>query len=460
MLGYRVVDIIIEHLESLGSKPVSPKFDVQRLRTELLDPLPEDPTPIERVLEEVQQNVLSSIMHLDHPRFFAFVPGPSNFVSVMADALAAGFNVFTGTWLEAPGPTEVELAMIRWLRQLCGLPDTAGGLFVSGGSVANLTALAVARHAKLRDRIGGAVVYGSDQVHSSIERGLRLLGFSSTQFRKLPSDDGFRLVLSDLQREVAADKAAGRTPFCVVANAGTTNTGSVDPLSDLSRFCSEEGLWLHADGAYGASSILCEEGRTLMRGLENVDSLSLDPHKWLFQPYEIGCLLIRDRRQLKETFQVSPEYLKDVESSEEINLCDYGIQLTCSFRALKLWMSMRTFGLRAFREAVSRGMALAEQAEKMIRELPDWRIVTPAQLGILTFRYDSSSLSSRELETANQRIVSQMLRDGFAMLSSTVLKGRTALRMCTINPRTTEDDIRKTVQRLDALSCRLSLGSG
>ncbi|MEM4251290.1 MAG: pyridoxal-dependent decarboxylase, partial [Candidatus Bathyarchaeia archaeon] len=352
------------------------------------------------------------------------------------------------------------LAMIRWLRQLCGLPDTAGGLFVSGGSVANLTALAVARHAKLRDRIGGAVVYGSDQVHSSIERGLRLLGFSSTQFRKLPSDDGFRLVPSDLQREVAADKAAGRTPFCVVANAGTTNTGSVDPLSDLSRFSSEEGLWLHADGAYGASSILCEEGRTLMRGLENVDSLSLHPHKWLFQLYETGCLLIRDRRQLKETFQVSPEYLKDVESSEEINLCDYGIQLTRSFRALKLWMSMRTFGLRAFREAVSRGMALAELAEKMIRELPDWRIVTPAQLGILTFRYDSSSLSSRELETANQRIVSQMLRDGFAMLSSTVLKGRTALRMCTINPRTTEDDIRKTVQRLDALSCRLSLGSG
>ncbi|MBS7623634.1 aminotransferase class V-fold PLP-dependent enzyme, partial [Candidatus Bathyarchaeota archaeon] len=386
-LGYRVIDIIIEHLESLSSKPVSSRFDPARLRADLLDPLPEDPTPLEHVLEEVQQNILSSIMHLDHPRFFAFIPGPSNFVSVMADALAAGFNVFSGTWLEAPGPTEVELAMVRWLRQLCGLPDTAGGLFVSGGSVANLTALAVARHVKLRDHIEGAVVYGSDQVHSSIERGLRLLGFSQTQFRKLRSDDGFRLVPSDLQREVAVDRAAGMTPFCVIANAGTTNTGSVDPLSDLSRFCNEEGLWLHADGAYGASSMLCEEGRTLLKGLENVDSLSLDPHKWLFQPYEIGCVLIRDRRQLRETFQASPEYLKDVESSEEINLCDYGIQLTRSFRALKLWMSMRIFGLRAFREAVSRGMALAKLAEDMLRRLPNWEIVTPAQLGIVTFRY-------------------------------------------------------------------------
>lgn len=457
-LGHQVVDIIVDHFESLRSKPVSPKFEVAKLKTNLREPLSEDGTPVGLVLQQLRENILGNIMHLDHPRFFAFVPGPSNFVSVMADALVAGFNVFAGTWLEAPGPTEVELSMIDWLRQLCGLPDTAGGLFVSGGSVANLTALAVARHIKLRDQIQNAVVYSSDQVHSSVERALRLLGFDHTHFRKLPSDDGFRLVLSDLQREVAADKAAGMTPFCVVANAGTTNTGSVDPLSDLSQFCREEGLWLHADGAYGSPSMLCEQGRSLLRGIENVDSLSLDPHKWLFQPYEMGCVLVRDRRQLKETFHILPEYLKDVDlSEEEVNLCDYGVQLTRSFRALKLWMSLRVFGLRAFREAVSRGMALAELAEEILRDLPDWEIVTPAQLGIVTFRYSASCCSLQELEAINQRIVSEMVEDGFAMVSSTVLKGHTVLRMCTINPRTTESDIHGTIQRLDRLGSKLSL---
>ena len=457
-LGHQVVEMIIDHFESLRNKPVSPKFDPEKLRADLREPLLEHGSPVELVLQKVRQDILGNIMHLDHPRFFAFVPGPSNFVSVMADTLAAGFNVFAGTWLEAPGPTEVELAMIDWFRQLCSLPDTAGGLFVSGGSVANLTALAVARHSRLRDQVKDAVVYSSDQVHSSVERGLRLLGFDRAQFRKLPSDDRFRLSLSDLQHEVAADKAAGMTPFCVVANAGTTNTGSVDPLSDLSRFCREEGLWLHADGAYGASSMLCEEGRTILRGIEDVDSLSLDPHKWLFQPYEMGCVLVRDRRQLKETFHSMPEYLRDIDlSEEEVNFCDYGIQLTRSFRALKLWMSLRVFGLRAFREAVSRGIALAEVAEETLRSLPDWQIVTPAQLGIVTFRYSASRCSPKELEAINQKIVAEMIKDGFSMVSSTVLRGQNVLRMCTINPRTTESDIGETIQRLDRLCSKLTL---
>jgi len=232
----------------------------------------------------------------------------------------------------------------------------------------------------------------------------------------------------------------------------------VDPLIDLSRFCREEGLWLHADGAYGASSMLCEEGRSLLGGLEQVDSLSLDPHKWLFQPYEMGCVLVRDRRQLKETFHILPEYLRDIDlSEEEVNFCDYGVQLTRSFRALKLWMSLRVFGLRAFREAVSRGIALAELAEETLRKLVDWEIVTPAQLGIVTFRYNASRCSLQELEAINQRIVDEMIEDGFAMVSSTILKGQTVLRMCTINPRTTESDIQVTIQRLDKLGSKLTL---
>lgn len=460
-LGYRVVDILTEHFANLRDLPVTRKADRPALEKQLREALPEQGTNAEKVLAQVEQVVFSNIMHLDHPRFFAFVPSPSNFVSVMADALVSGFNVFAGTWLEASGPAEIELVTIDWLRQLCGLPDTAGGLFVSGGSMANLTALATARHVRLRDNIQDAVVYCSDQTHSSIDRGLRVMGFDLSQIRKLPSDDTFRLKLTDLRREVAADRAAGKTPFCVIANAGTVNTGAVDPLPALAEFCREEGLWLHADGAYGAAAILCDKGRTLLEGLALVDSLSLDPHKWLFQPYEMGCLLVRDSRWLKETFHIMPEYLKDIvkgEEEEEINFCDYGIQLTRGFRALKLWMSLKTFGFAAFRIAVAWAFTLAELAEEVLHKSTCWEVVTHAQMGIVTFRFvpEGQTLAAVEIDAINQRIVDEMIADGFAMISTTSLRGRIVLRFCTINPRTTEEDIRETIRKLESLGRHIS----
>ncbi|RLG58713.1 decarboxylase, partial [Candidatus Geothermarchaeota archaeon] len=386
---------------------------------------------------------------LNHPRFFAFIPSPSNFVSVMADALVSGFNVFAGTWLEAPAAIEVEMVTIDWLRRIFNFPDTTKGIFVSGGSVANLIALAVARHVKLKDEIENAVIYFSDQTHSSIERGLRILGFKREHIRKLTSDDNYRLPSLNLRREIAKDRLNGRRPFCIVANAGTTNTGAVDPLEELADLCNEEDLWLHIDGAYGAASILSDKGRSLLKGIERADSLTIDPHKWLFQPYEIGCVLVRDGDQLRETFQILPEYLEDVYKVREFNPCDYGIQLTRSFRALKLWMSIKIFGLKAFRKAVTRGISLAEIAEKILRESSKWEIVTPAQLGIVTFSYVPESGLSEKADLINRRIVEKSIEDGFAMISSTVLRGRTVLRLCTINPRTTEEDIGKTIERLE-----------
>jgi aromatic-L-amino-acid decarboxylase len=451
-LGYRIVDILVEHFEHLRDKPVTRGADRAILEKQLREALPEQGTDATQVLQQVEQVVFSNIMHLDHPRFFAFVPSPSNFISVMADALVSGHNVFAGTWLEASGPAEIELVTIDWLRQLCGLPGSAGGLFVSGGSVANLTALATARHVRLRDNVQDAVVYCSDQTHSSIDRGLRLMGFDPSQICKLSSGITFHLALSDLQRAVAEDRAAGKTPFCVIANAGTVNSGAVDPLPELADFCRQESLWLHADGAYGAAAVLCDKGRALLEGLALVDSLSLDPHKWLFQPYEIGCVLVRESHWLQETFHIMPEYLKDiVKGEEEINYCDYGIQLTRGFRALKLWMSLKVFGLAAFRQAVARGFTLAELAEDILGKSAHWEIVTPAQMGIVTFRFvpEGQIRTLVEIDAINQRIVDQMIADGFAMVSTTSLRGRIVLRLCTINPRTSENDIRETIQRLE-----------
>lgn len=459
-LGYRVVDLLVEHMGSLRSSPVSRVAGRAELERRLREPPPESPTAVETVLEQLRRDVLGNIMHVDHPRFFAFVPGPGNLVGALADGLAAGFNVFAGTWLEASGPAQVELVTLDWLRQLAGLPEGTAGLFVSGGSVANLTALAVAREVRLEGRTPGAVLYASDQVHSSIERGLRVLGFDGAQLRKIPSDGAFRLAVPELRRAVGGDRTAGRRPFCVIATAGTTNTGAVDPLAELADFCRGEGLWLHADGAYGAAAVLCEEGRRLLEGLGRADSLSLDPHKWLFQPYEIGCVLVREGRHLEATFRILPEYLEDIDrGEEEVNFCDRGVQLTRGFRALKLWMSLKVFGLPAFREAVGRGFALARSAAGMLVALEGWEVVTPPQMAVVTFRYAPAGLGAAAVDALNRRLVDRVVAEGFAMLSSTVLRGRTVLRMCTINPRTTEEDLRQTVRHLDGLAreaCRPS----
>jgi len=468
-LGYRVVDLLVEHTAGLPERPVAGWADRATLERALAQALPEDPWPVEAVLAKLEREVLPRCMPVGHPRFFAFVPAPSNFVSVMADALTAGLNPFVGTWFAGAGAAEVELVTVGWLRQLCGLPEAAGGLFVSGGSAANLTALHAARRAVLGAADGGAfrraVVYFSDQTHSAVERAFAVLGFAPEQVRKLPADGSFRLPLEALRAAVAADRGAGRRPFLVVANAGTTNTGAVDPLPELADLCRDEGMWLHADGAYGAAAVLVPRGRALLAGLDRVDSLALDPHKWLFQPFEIGCVLVRDRRLLHDAFTIHPEYLQDVHRAmypamhpedEAVNFCDYGIQLTRSFRALKLWMSLQVFGLAEFRRAVERGFDLAERAAALLARDPCWEIVTPAQMAIVTFRYTAPDLTEDGGERVNLGIVDGLRAEGYAVTTSTRLGGRTALRLCTINPRTTDEDLAGTIERMARLGRELA----
>ncbi len=456
-LGYRVVDQIVEHLEKLREKPVMRVSSRVELEARLREPLPEAPTPIDSLLDQLQRDVWSNIGHVQHPRFFAFIPGPNNFVSVMADALAAGFNPFAGNWMEGSGAAQIELVTIDWLREMCGLPETTGGLFVSGGSMANLTALATARRAMFDNRSESAVVYFSDQTHSSVAKGLRVLGFAPEQVRNLPSDDGFRLNIESLTQAIVEDRAAGLRPFCVIANAGTTNTGAVDPLNQLADLCARENLWLHVDGAYGAAACLSERGKKLLAGIERADSISLDPHKWLFQPFEIGCVLVRDAKLLRKTFHTMAEYLEDVRRAdeEEINYFDYGVQLTRGFRALKLWLSIKTFGAAAFRQAINKGFELAEFAESILRRSDCWRVVTPATMGIVTFRYVVKGASEDEINEIHRRMVEMMAVDGFVFANSTAMRGQIVMRLCTINPRTTEEDIRATINQLEQFGRKL-----
>ena len=416
----------------------------QRLR----EPIPELGHDPAEVLERARRDILNHNTVTDHPRFFSYVPSAGNFVSAMADTLASGFNVFAGHWLAGAGAAQTEQVVIDWLCELCGLPESSGGVFVSGGSMATLAALGTAREVRLGGHRPESTVYASDQTHDSLEKGLRLLGFSRDQLRLIPSDSDQRLRLDALQQMLVEDRSQGRIPFCVVANAGTTNTGAVDSLAEIAKLCADEELWMHVDGAFGAAAILCDVGQKLLVGIERADSITLDPHKWWFQPYEIGGLLVRDRDHLRRMFHAHGDYLTETRGvEEEINFYDYGPQLTRGFRALKLWMSIQVFGIAAFRDAVAAGIRRAEYAESLISEDRQFEVVTPARLGIVTFR-PRASLPASEVDRVTRKIVAQMLDDGFAFVTTTELDARPILRLCTIHPETTDADIRQTLARL------------
>jgi glutamate/tyrosine decarboxylase-like PLP-dependent enzyme len=453
-LGHDLIDVIVEYRQRLRDLPALQRASHASLAPWLREPLPAAGRDPADVVRRVLDDVLRYMGRPDHPRYFAFVPGPSNIVGVLADLITAGFNVFAGTWLEGSGPAVIESTTIQWLAALAGMPPTAGGIFVSGGSIANLTALHAARESRLaaEDRTR-ATIYYSDQTHSSIDRALRILGFTADQAHVVPSTDTFVIDVAALRGAIAADRAAGRLPFCLISNAGTTNTGAVDPLEQLADLCVAEGLWHHADGAFGAGAVFSALGRTLLAGLGRTDSFSVDPHKWLFQPYPCGCVIVKDSSLLRRAFSIVPEYLADAHVGEgEINYWEYGPELTRPFRALKLWMSLQVFGADAFGAAVDRGFELADLAEREVLRRSGWRICSPACMGVVTFRYAPDGMDARFADDLNRRIAHALTENGYAAIVTTRLAGRVVIRMCALNPRTTDDDIRETVSRLDKLA--------
>ena len=460
-MGYRIIDMLVDYTGAQAQFPVTRALDPVTFEEILNEPLPETGSAWEDVLEQFERQVLTTIDHLDHPRFFAYIPSPSNFIGTMADTLASGYNIFNSLYPLGTGAAIVERLVISWLRKLCGMPEAAGGLFVSGGSMANLMGLAVARQIQLGNDTRDAVVYCSDQTHFVISRGLRVLGFAPEQLREIHADEDFRLPVADLERAIAEDKAAGKRPFCVAATAGTTNTGAVDPLEDLADLCEREGLWLHVDGAYGASACLSEHRKLKLAGIERAHSLTWDAHKWMFQPVECSALLVRDRHWLSATFKETAHFLTDAEAhskeevGEELNFMYQGIQLTRYFRALKLWMTLKVFGLDAMRGAIERGFKLAEMAESLLRDAGCWEIVTPAQMAIVTFRYKPTDGDERLANSVTDELSGALAANSFAFASTTKLLGRTVMRLCTINPRTTPSDLRQTILLMGRLAANL-----
>lgn len=446
-LGYQVVDLLVDRLATLEGQPVRQTATREQLESRLREPAPELGRDFDELVARLQADVLPYSSRVDHPRFLAFIPGCPTWPGILGELLAKGSHLFHGTWSSSGGPTELELVLLDWFAGWLGMPEGTAGLLVSGGSHANLTALACARHARLGDGAENAVVYASTQAHSSIARALRVLGFEADQLRLLQPDERHRLRPEDVAAAVEEDVRAGRRPLAVVANAGATNTGAVDPLPALRSVCDEHGLWFHVDAAYGGFAVLTERGRAALDGVGEADSVALDPHKWLYQPYDAGCVLVRDGSLLDATFSVAPEYMQDTAArTGEVNFADRGIELTRPARALKIWLSLQYFGVDAFRSAIDASLDLAVAAEEQIRSSNALELLTPATLGIVCFRRRLERAGEQERERANTLLVERIAESGLAMVSSTRLDGRYALRLCVLNHRTRAEDVERVLR--------------
>jgi glutamate/tyrosine decarboxylase-like PLP-dependent enzyme len=444
------VDHVLAHEGGLGDRPVGRSGTRAELAALLGKPPPWQGREFAAVLDDFARKVAPFAYPAAHPRFLAFIPGAPTFLSVLGDWLCAGTNFYAGVWLEASGPAQVELVVLDWFRQLLGLPEGAGGILTGGGSEANLTALVVARERlSLEDR-SRAVLYAGQQRHWSIDRAARIVGLAPGQVRLVPLDAGLRLCPAVLERQVAADRAAGLLPWLVVASAGTTNTGAVDPLPAVADVCRENGLWLHVDGAYGWAACLTAEGRRLLAGIERADSVTLDPHKWLAQAFDVGGLLVRRGSELERAFSMRPEYMQDVEpGGDEVNFADRGIALSRRFRALKVWLSLEVLGLDWFASLVEHGRALARYAQARL-EQAGFEILSGEQLAIVCFRAAPPGWTPGQLDGYNLALIERLRASGQVFLSSTRLGGRVAIRLCFVNWRTSADDVDALVEALCA----------
>ena len=445
-LGHLVSDTVADHLATLREQPAYASLGAGEIARLIDRGAPANGTDFETLLATLRDCVFPHAAREPHPGFMAYVPSCPTFPAVLGDWLATGFNFYAGVWPVAVGPNALELVVLDWFRQWLGMPEGTSGLLTTGGSAANLTAVIAARHwvtkgdASLIPKLS---VYASDQAHSSVTRAAWLAGVPRENVRSIATDDGFALRVDALRAVLAQDRAAGLVPLMVVANAGTTNTGSVDPLHDIATLCERERLWMHIDAAYGGFAILTETGHNALDGIERADSVTLDPHKLLFVPFECGCLLARDPARLKAAFQIFPEYLADVQTGPAaVNFADYGEQLTRYARALKIWMSVRYFGTDAIRDAIDQGIKLARRLEQRVRETPPLEVVSPARFGIVCFRVRPRGMTEGPaLDALNERVLSQVVSAGRFFISSTRLRGAFSLRACILGFRTAEEDV-------------------
>lgn len=401
--------------------------------------------------KEVTRQLIDDVypyrMKANHPRYFNFIPNVVSPYSVFGEFINSIYNPFGGGFSISGGTATLEIETIKWMGDLIGYDkERLGGQFVSGGSMANLNALIAARDDKLSpEEFIKGTAYVSDQTHSSVAKAIHLMGLPRENVRIVPSKDDYKIDSYELRKIIRKDIKDGYKPFLLIGSAGTTNTGSIDNLEELGEISKEYNLWYHVDGAYGAS-VLLSSHKELLKGIEKSDSVSWDGHKWLFQTYGCAAIICKDKNKLIDTFSANPEYLKDVESTDEdINFWDIGMELTKPARGMKLWFTLQTVGTYAIKDAIDQGFRVAEWIEEEVRKYDDFEIVSHANMGIVNFRYRNDKYTEEELDEINRSLSREALEKNYASFLTTTLQGKVVLRFCANHPATRREDINTIV---------------
>jgi len=465
--GRALVDWIADYLEQ-SARPVLSKVKPGDIRRALPPAAPEQPESFDDIFMDFQRILLPGVTHWNHPGFFAYFATTGSAPGVLAEFLAAALNVQAMLWRTSPAATELEEVVLSWLRELIGLPATFEGVIYDTASISSLHALAAAREMRvprvrelgLADRadVTPLCVYCSEQAHSSIDKAVMLIGLGQASLRRIPTDEQFRMRPDMLRAAIARDRADGRTPMAVVATVGTTSTTSVDPVEAIAEICARESVWLHVDAAYAGVAAIIPEMRHILRGAEHADSLVVNPHKWLFTPFDLSAFYCRRMDVVRAAFSVVPEYLKTAEAGQARNLMDTGIQLGRRFRALKLWMVLRYFGAEGIRSRLAEHMRLARLFAQWVDEDDDFERLAPVPFSVVCFRAKPrhGSWPEASLDQLNERLLDDVNASGEVFLSHTRLDGRFVIRLAVGHLRTTEHHVRRAWEILRDRAGRLA----
>ena len=453
-LGHEMVDVMLDFLKNQRKYPAwrKPGDDVKNF---LSESLPQESEARNKVFHDFVNNILPYSKGNVHPRYWAWVEGGGTPFGMLADMLASGMNPNLGIGDHAA--MYVELQVLNWIKEFLGFSQEASGLLVSGGSVANFTALTVARNSidagirtkglfEARSRL---TIYGSTETHSCVQKSIETLGLGSDSFIKIPVDKDYKIDLKELQQAISKDKKRGRLPFCIVGNAGTVNTGAIDPLNELAVLAKREKLWFHVDGAFGAFAAVVNELKREIQGLHEADSLALDLHKWMCMPYETGCVLIKNKELHRKAFQLDPPYLTSHERGLPAgpeSFGNYGLQLSRGFRALKVWMSLKEHGSEKYKRIIKQNIAQAKYLEYLIRQSDKLELMAPVSLNIVCFRFSNPELTTKELNALNREILMTLHERGIAIPTYTFLGNKYVLRVANVNHRSRKEDFEMLVK--------------
>jgi aromatic-L-amino-acid decarboxylase len=465
--GHALVDWIADYLEHSERYPVLARVEPGEIAAALPDHAPEDPEPFDAIMADFERILVPGLTHWNHPGFLAYFPITGSAPGALAEFLSAALNQQAMLWRTSPAATELEDVALGWLRKLIGLPDSFEGVIYDTASIATLHAMVAAREAALADvRARGLAgrsdvarlrVYCSDQTHSSIDKAVIAIGLGHESLRRIPTDDQFRMRVDALPAAIAADRADGILPIAVMPTVGTTSSTSIDPIPEIADVCERECLWMHVDAAYGGVAAMLPSHAHVLAGVDRADSVVVNPHKWLFTPFDLSAFYCRRMDVVRTAFALTPEYLRTSETAPVKNLMDTGVQLGRRFRALKLWMILRWYGAREIRSRIAEHIRLAQQLATWVDAHPDFERLAPVPFSVVCFRWNPATrtLPPHELDRMNEQLIDAVNGTGEVFLSHTRLDGRLTIRIAIGHLETAERHIARAWELLTSRACHL-----